>query len=277
MRLRNLQGKQAEMAPSKKKKKPAANPTRGFATTSSISKSKLSDVDKLDEESAAPAEATNTTIGQKQDVDSKQNDSNDRERELSELTPEQLEAQLEDSELQLFIEKYGSRCKKESARHVSRLETERRLFRGQAEYLRVNSWITEDIAQEILRHIAAQKLNNSSRTKIADISKEIIPASDEVVVKVWTLKRTLEGLGFLERSVWDAIGWLIENLQSIEGDATLSSKEGLWGLEQCLDYLAISCDVDNLPGYDSHQVPSKARHIQGATLSLNVLLNEGKI
>ena len=248
------------MAPNKKKKKAAANPARGFATTSSVSKSKVADIDVFDEEITTPVIAA---ANQKQDVHQNQDDPAHKEKELSELTPERLEAQLEDSELQLFVEKYGPKSKKESTRHVSRLETERRLFRGQTEYLRISSWIPEEIAELILGHLESQKLNDGSPSVGTNPAKEIVPPPDDLVAKVWTLRRALEGLGFLKQPVQEAIGWLLASLQPIEQDSAFSSKDSLWGLEQCLDYLAISCNIDDLPGYDSHQVPSRVRQLQG--------------
>ena len=262
------------MAPNKKKKKTAVNPARGVATTSTVSKSKVADINVLDEETIKLAA---TAVENKQDVDPVQNGAVEREKELSELTPEQLEAQLEESELQLFLEKYGTKVRKESSRHVSRLETERRLFRSQTEYLKVGSWIPEELAQMILDHIESQNSHGDPHSAYIESQNGTNSALDDLVVKIWTLKRALEGLGFLEHPVKEGIAWLLRSLRSIERDSTLSGKEGLWGLEQCLDYLAATCDINDLPGYDSHQVPSKARELQEAKTSLGIHSNNGKI
>ena len=78
-----------------KKKKPAANPARGFATTSVASKPKP---EKPEDASSVEPSGVNTpstkaaTPATKNDTTTK-----NAERELHELSPEELEAQLEAS------------------------------------------------------------------------------------------------------------------------------------------------------------------------------------
>ena len=79
------------MAPDRKKKKPASNPARGFATTSTASKSKIEEV------SAESAEIANQA--QKQPTESEgqtrqgyaPSDQVPAEKQISEFSPEELE------------------------------------------------------------------------------------------------------------------------------------------------------------------------------------------
>ncbi|KAK0882612.1 hypothetical protein LTR02_018313, partial [Friedmanniomyces endolithicus] len=85
----------------KKKTKPAANPLRGFQTTSVP---KASIVDVIKDEDIKTASGTATPDTAPTSIDSEEHKKPDlganQERELHELSPEELEARLEVSELQ---------------------------------------------------------------------------------------------------------------------------------------------------------------------------------
>ena len=90
------------MAPNKKKKKPASNPARGFATTSIVSKNKIEDNVAVEE----PITAETASSGPVQLTSPALKYGLDPEMQLHELSPDQLEKQLEESELQLLVEKH---------------------------------------------------------------------------------------------------------------------------------------------------------------------------
>ena len=106
-----------------KKKKPAANPARGFATTSVASKPKPEATSSV-EPSGVNTPDTNATMPAAKDDDTTNTSSAQPERELHELSPEELEAQLEASELQQFVEQYAAKVRKENllARAMKRIE-----------------------------------------------------------------------------------------------------------------------------------------------------------
>lgn len=225
----------------KKKKKPAANPARGFATTSVASKPKTEDASEATSTDpsnvatpAVAASAAKTTSSRPT-----QNGSAAPERELHELNPEELEAQLEASELQQFVEKHGPKVKKETARQVTRLQTDRRLLRGQADFLSVKDWLPDELMQQILDLTLADLKHDSNTEK-----KSSSPVGDDLVAKVWQLRQCLLDLAIPLDRVSEVVGWIISNPPA-ESSASLA-----WGLEECLEWLALHCEVGELDVYD---------------------------
>lgn len=225
----------------KKKKKPAANPARGFATTSVASKPKpdeTSEATSTDPSKVAtPVDTASKTVSAPSQA--AQSGSPGRERELHELNPEELEAQLEASELQQFVEKHGAKVKKETARQVTRLTTDRRLLRGQADFLSVREWLPEELMQQILDLTLADLKHESNTEK-----KSISPTGDDLVAKVWQLRQCLIDLAIPLERVNEVVGWIIS-------EPPAESYAGLaWGLDECLEWLALHCQVGELDDYD---------------------------
>src|ERR1700753_2238578 len=122
----------------KKKKKPAANPTRGFATTSIASKPRVepnatSDIEN-DDALSTNQHPTNSAQPDQSSVQ-QPGTSGNQEKQLHELTPEELEEQLEKNDLQLFIETHGLKVAKNSQRQISKIQTEWRVLRSQSQSL----------------------------------------------------------------------------------------------------------------------------------------------
>lgn len=224
----------------KKKKKPAANPARGFATTSTASKPKPEDASEATSTDpsnvATPATAAAAKTASSQPT---QNGSAGAERELHELNPEELEAQLEASELHQFVEKYGAKVKKETARQVTRLQTDRRLLRGQADFLSVKDWLPDELMQQILDLTLADIKHDSNTEK-----RSSSPIGDDLTAKVWQLRQCLLDLAIPLDRVNEVVGWVISNPPA-ESSASLA-----WGLEECLEWLALHCGVGELDDYD---------------------------
>lgn len=224
----------------KKKKKPAANPARGFATTSVASKPKpegVSEATSTDPSNVAtPVNAASATATSSQPA---QPGSTAPERELDELNPEELEAQLEASELQQFVEKHGAKVKKETARQVTRLQTDRRLLRGQADFLSVKEWLPDELMQQILDLTLADLKHDSNTEK-----KSSSPVGDDLVAKVWQLRQCLLDLEIPVDRVNEVVGWIISD------PPAESYANSAWGLEECLEWLALHCQVGELENYD---------------------------
>jgi ATP-dependent RNA helicase DHX29 len=226
---------------SKKKKKPAANPNRGFATTSTASKPKP-------EEGSQATSTDPSNVATPADASSAVKTSSSHpnqtglaapERELHELNPDELEAQLEASELQQFVEKHGAKVKKETARQVTRLQTDRRLLRGQADFLSVKDWLPDELMQQILDLTLADLKHESNTEK-----KSSSPVGDDLVAKVWQLRQCLLDLAIPLDRVNEVVGWAISNPPA-DSSASLA-----WGLEECFEWLALHCEVGELEVYD---------------------------
>ena len=190
-----------------KKKKPAANPARGFATTSVASKPKP---EKPEDASSVEQSGVNTP-STKAATPAAKNDktTSNSERELHELSPEELEAQLELSELQQFVEQHAGKVRKESSRHVSRLQTDKRLMRGQSDYMSVRDWLPQDLLQQIVEY-ATQGNNNHP----SGAAKRILPKGDDLTSKVWQLRLCLTGLEIPDERVGDAVAQVLSNPQT---------------------------------------------------------------
>ncbi|EME42186.1 hypothetical protein DOTSEDRAFT_175071 [Dothistroma septosporum NZE10] len=224
----------------KKKTKPAANPARGFATTSVASKPKpetaSGDTSANTPGVATPADKISAPATSVEALpQSRQSES----RDLHELSPEELEAQLEASELQQFVDKHGPKVKKESIRQVARLQTDKRLLRGQADYLSVKDWLPEELMQQIL-DLTLDDLRRDSDS----FKKNKLPVGDDLIAKVWQLRSTLLDLDLPLARVNEVLGWLVSN-----PPAENASNYG-WGIDECFEWLSLHYGSDELQDYD---------------------------
>src|SRR6266536_2764727 len=137
------------MAPNKKKKKLTSNPRRGFSTVSVASRQKVNDTPAI---SSAPLEDDQKLGTPSQTCDQFKDSSTKipKTTSLQHLSPEDLEAHLEDAELQGIVDKHGSTVKKNASRISSRLLTEKRTLRLQATRLNVEKWISDVDMNQIL-------------------------------------------------------------------------------------------------------------------------------
>ncbi|KAL4889791.1 hypothetical protein BDV59DRAFT_103814 [Aspergillus ambiguus] len=242
----------------KKKKKPSANPARGFATVSVPSKPKSTDTTAptstvesksvSESERPTPAEKDNP-VAEPQQPSSLQN-----------YSPEELERHLEDAELQLLVEKYASKCKNDATRQVSKLETERRIFRQQAVSLSLLEWFPAEVLETILNlaETEERELSPLSGRDPAGLKKS---ASDEdLCMRVWTLKETLLRLGFPAEKVEESLKHL---LLYFSGNFATSYRDMVCNLDEALDWLALHCSLDELPSYTQTgaQLRTDEKHI----------------
>lgn len=240
------------MAPNKKKKKPASNPARGFATTSTASKPKHDEAKEL--EGAVELGNPNTlafSATAEEPLQKKCTSSRESEKELGELTPEELESRLEDSGLQILVESYGERTKKDVSRQMSRLQTEKRLLRSQAEHLGVRQWLPPEIMQVITDLLQAQVY--SKRELLASpnsIRSTSDFSEDDLLIKLWTLKRLLPLLGFSQQRTDLVLRHLLTSMDKLGAQSISSGKESVWALDECLTWLALDCEQTDLPRFD---------------------------
>lgn len=197
------------MAP-KKRKKPVANPARGFATTSLPSKPKPleeSRKDSLNDGGIDRGQDNATKLHESslgKSVTSEKGHSSDKGVEIKDLNPEELEAHLENSELQELVDKHAAKCIAEARRQIARLETERRQLRSQAYKLSTHTWLPDDTIDELFSE------NSSNPVIESSVSGPTSPMIDEerISVDLWTLERVLQSLNFPR--VADAIAHIAE-------------------------------------------------------------------
>lgn len=231
----------------KKKKKPVANPARGFATTSIVSKQKAGTLqDNISTDaSEVGSPATAPTSVASEHVKSIEATAAGDERELHELSPEELEAQLEISELQQLVEKHAVKTRKEASRQVSRLQIDRRILRGQAEQLSVREWLPDELMQQILELTLQEAQGNFSKPEQAVARTPL--TEDALLAKVWQLRLCLLELDIPSARVEGVLKYLISHPPSEE------SATQLWGLPEALDWLALRCRSDELLDYDTER------------------------
>ena len=232
----------------KKKKKPVSNPARGFATTSIASKPKPeANEHELGPTTPPPVtpqstqEDTTQVVGLGGVVSG---------APFTNLSPEEFEKQLDNSELQVLVEKYAQKSKRDAIRQKTRLETDRRVLRGQAETLNTRKWLPHELMEEILDLVKSEERLAGPAT---ESSVQLKPLSEEeLTIRLWTLQQSLIGAGFLESRVVLALDYVLK----ISDKIGASSKEAIWGMEEALDWLARNCLREDLPDYDNwHRKP----------------------
>lgn len=232
------------MAGAKKKKKPVTNPARGFATTSVASskprqevpdvtptiESKLANIVSVDDTAKSAAPDTSST------------------KIPAEISPEDFEKQLYESELQVLVEKHSQKSKREATRQIARLQTDRRILRTQADTLNTRKWLPPELMDEVLEFIEVDGRSTTQSGNELNLPQKGL-SEEDLMVKLWTLQQTLDGAGFAE----DRIRLVLEYILNMSEKVVLGNKESIWGLEESLDWLARECPKTDLPDYENWQ------------------------
>jgi ATP-dependent RNA helicase DHX29 len=231
-----------------KKKKPAGNPARGFATTSIASKPKpekptANDTPK--ETAPAPTkEHVTAAVSTTEPVRTA-----DTPKQEVVQTPEELEAQLERDELQLLVEKHAPKVRRESHRNVLKFQTDRRVLRGQSHAMTVHDWLPGEILDTIIA-LAQAESNDSNRRQGPQPLLKILTEED-AMAKLWTLDLTLRELGFENDHIQPVLKWLCANAAAIDSSASI------WGLQEALEWLALDHCEGHSFSYED-QAPKRA-------------------
>lgn len=244
------------MAGNKKKKKPAANPARGFATTSIASKPRA----EVEAEDPKPdtAKATPTPSSDSPAPTASNKDGGPPAGSAAqepEMTAEEFEKKLEESELQQIIEKHGAKVKRDSQRQKIRLETDRRIQRNGADALNCPKWLPPEIMDEILDLIQAESryasASMASEASSNNSSGKMLPEED-LTIRLWSLQHALIGAGIPEGRAKEAIAHVL----NISPNIPSTARDALWGLEEALDWLAKECPPEELPSYEPKGRPA---------------------
>ncbi|KAL5335025.1 P-loop containing nucleoside triphosphate hydrolase protein [Aspergillus crustosus] len=223
----------------KKKKKPASNPARGFATVSIPSKVKPAESSepastvefKSASETERPASAEPVEGAPKPSANPS----------LQNYSPDELERHLEDAELQILVEKHAAKCKSDAVRQAVKLDTERRVLRQQAVPVNLPEWLPSDVVSSILGLAEAEEQALSPQP----VRDKRTVLEDELCTRVWVLKDTLLKLGFPEHRAEEALKHV---LVYFAGNFA-TTRDVVCNLDEALDWLAIHCDADELPSY----------------------------
>ncbi|KAK5990962.1 putative helicase C15C4.05 [Cladobotryum mycophilum] len=238
------------MAGTKKKKKPTANPARGFATTSIASKPRLEAADTpesktsslTNDPSSAPPSSSKDAPPSSNSQGHGDHQSHAQETPLS---PEEFERQLEESELQLFVEKHSQKTRRDAQRQGARLETDRRLLRSQAESLHVHKWLPQELMNHILDLIKAESRFSTSGLSSESNGSGKMPSEEDMTTRLWALQQTLTAAAFPEHFIRS----VMQHILDISSTIPAAPKDFIWGLEEALDWLARECAIDELPSY----------------------------
>ena len=258
------------MPPNRKKKKCVTNPARGFATTSTASKTRGQSPNEPEHRDRYEVSGEDSKLALDTENDSKKSPSAVKpEKPLEHLSPEELELELENSSLQIKVDRYREKTKRDASRQVSRLQTEKRLIRAQAVSLFTQHWLPIEIIQLIIDLYDAQ--NDSSKGYIHEFDMKLSPqnvAEDDLVAKMWTLQRLLPQLGFSEEQTRLALVQLLKNRRDRTAQAISITKDSIWGLDECLDWLALTSKPENLPSYLPQSAAPASRLLADGTLDV---------
>jgi ATP-dependent RNA helicase DHX29 len=239
------------MAGAKKKKKPASNPARGFATTSIASKPKLEATEEatasIEPPSSKTGHVSETKDGANTTKAGDQNGAKDS-TSLKQLSPEEFERQLEESELQVLVDKHAQKSKRDAVRQIARLQTDRRLLRSQADTLNTRRWLPPELMDEILEVVMDDGRSNPNSTSDTTTAQKTL-SEEDLTIRLWTLQQTLIGASFGDDKTKAVLEYILETSDRV----VLGNKESVWGLEESLDWLARECARTELPDYDNPQ------------------------
>ncbi|KAG6002820.1 hypothetical protein E4U43_001038, partial [Claviceps pusilla] len=239
-----------------KKKKPAANPARGFATTSIASKPRP----EVSEPDSKPSPRVSKTVdgappsseNAPPSTDSAPGDAAGQQIQQEQpLSPEEFERQLEESELQLLVEKHSLKTKRDAQRQRTRLDTDRRLLRGQADTVNAPKWLPPDMVDYILDLIKAETRFSASTVSSEHVGPGKLPSEEDMIVRLWTLRQTLSAAGFPEPKV-EAV---LKHILDIAPNVSSALRDSVWGLDEALDWLARECSAHELPPYEFKAKP----------------------
>lgn len=232
----------------KKKKKPAANPARGFATTSLPSKAKVSTTDETATAGAALLSASSAAP----EADSGEKENNNPDS----ITKEEQEYILLDA----IVQKLGPKTRGEGQRIATRMEVEKRTLRKMCFPLDLN----KVFGFSLLGSAQERKLGGANKEEISLGEQVLSLARDEfnqlceaeipekegkrgetLLANAWILHKTLTSIGFPRIKIE-------EGLQQIArvGSSGLDKEKGLdTAMEELLDWLALNCEERELPGF----------------------------
>ncbi|KAJ5668882.1 hypothetical protein N7462_009952 [Penicillium macrosclerotiorum] len=231
----------------KKKKKPASNPARGFATVSVPSKPKPESTPDTPSSNTGASKSTPQNESQPKPSQERPADAPVSEAGplLQNYSPEELEKHLEEAELQIWVDKNAARCKTDASRQATKLETERRVLRQQSVSLSLLEWLPTEVQERILE-LAENEEHDYLVAGAWNASSKQMFSEEELYTKLWVLKETLLKLGFSAERTEEALKHV---LLYFAGNPGSTNREAVWNLDEALEWLAMHSDKKDLPPY----------------------------
>lgn len=231
-----------------KKRKPAANPARGFATTSVPSKVKPPATTNLEDTVLSKTEAKTPVVSEPQ-----KGTGGKIEKEYTVPTEEEQD----NFELQCLVEKQGPKVRKETLRIVNKAEAEKRTIRNKCfplnheKIFRFN--LTRYASKNKPGEVTEQEIGlgeqilRLAREEDAQLNQggESVWRGDAVLVDGWIVQRALIAMGFPIKRVE-------EGLQALVAKSTnpLGKEKGLeLAIEETIEWLALNCGEEELPAF----------------------------
>ena len=162
------------------------------------------------------------------------------------MTPEEFEMHFEEAELQIIVEKFAQKTRRDANRQRSRLETDRRLLRSQADSVNSVKWLPPEIMDNVLDLIKAESRFAPSAVSSENVASGKMPAEEDMITRLWTLQQVLAAVRFPE----DRIKTAVQHILDIAPSVVLPLRDSIWGLEEALDWLARECALEDLPPYE---------------------------
>lgn len=220
----------------KKKKKPVANPARGFATVSIPSKAKdaANDLD-------VPSRVDNVLPAVVADTKPKSSDvtgPGSNETDIAKMTPEELEAHLEREELNLFVDEHAATVKSLATRYASRSQNERRQMRTQADKA-VVAGAMSDLLEDVL------KMESFPNSKRPDSAHSFCVDEIEILLKLWTLQEVLARLQM--PSINDALAYALSRRFRSQKETV----DQVSGLTEVFEWYTANFASNELPDYEN--------------------------
>jgi len=145
------------------------------------------------------------------------------------------------------VDKHATKSKREALRQKTRLETDRRVLRSQAEVLNTRKWLPLELMEEILDLVKAEGRYTGQTTDTSTTQKQA--SEEDLTIRLWTLYQALVGAGFLEEKVLLALRHVLD----ISDKIIAGNKDAIWGMEESLDWLSRECSRNELPDYENWQ------------------------
>ncbi|KAK5077050.1 hypothetical protein LTR64_005470 [Lithohypha guttulata] len=236
------------MANKKKNKKPATNPARGFATVSVPSKTK--ELSQEEETLVTPNSEINQGVPSSTRESAPGDDENvpqsTSQKDIRDMTPDELEQHLQQAELQNLVEQNVSKLRGDANRQVVKLHNERRQSRQQADRAIITG-LTKQLIDEILMLEVSPVLTEPTRQ---DSTMNLLESdSPEALIKMWTLQEVL--LQLCMPRVHDALKHVSETWY-LHGLSTAS--DYILGLYEAFLWYADNVPPEDLPDYETGEV-----------------------
>lgn len=240
----------------KKKRKQVVNPARGFATVSIPSKPKETTATSDEQDDFAERErmtihSSSLTYNVAAIDPNKLNVSSGDSEDTLKMTPNEFAHYLEQAELQHLLDEHAAKVKDDASRQVTKIITERRQMREQAERATVvglTEQFLDSVSEQESFSTIAELVQASPGIKFTEVE------NSEFLIKIWTLHEVLLRLHM--PSVEDVLSHV---LLFWKQTGHCISSDYLSGLAEALLWYACKFPSNELPNYETGRIGDEGR------------------